>query len=129
LDFRIVVDENSGEEIIRNVRPGPNEQPEYIPTAQGGDTGTSFAIIALVQNPDQNGLVLLLAGLNSEGTQAAGKLVTDLPRLSMTLQKCGIPSSSPLKHFEMLLRVKTMASSPSEFDVAACHILPEASAH
>ena len=128
LDFRIVVAEDSGKEIIRNVRPGTDEQPSYIPTAQGGAPGTSYAIIALVQNPDQNGLVLLLAGLNSEGTLAAGKLATDLPRISTTLQKCGIPSSSPLKHFEMLLRAKAMASSPSEFDVVACHILSETSA-
>lgn len=63
LDFRIVVDKNSGEEIIRNVHPYPYERPLYVPTAQGGATGHSFAIIGFIQNPDQNGQVLLLAGL------------------------------------------------------------------
>lgn len=128
LDFRIDVDKSSGAEIVRNVRPAPNEQTLYVPTARGGDTGISYAVIALVQNPDQNGQVLLLAGLNSEATLAAGKISTDLPRLSATLRKCGVSSSSPLKHFELLLSVKTMASSPSEFDVVACHILQEISA-
>jgi hypothetical protein len=123
LDFRIVTDKDSGEELIRNVHPGQNEQSTYVPTARGGATGQSFAVIAFVQNPDQNGQVLLLAGINAEGTQAAGKLVTDLPRLSATLKTCGIPPTSPLKHFQVLLRVKTMAGSPSEFGVVACHIL------
>jgi hypothetical protein len=128
LDFRFVID-NTGFESIHNVHPGPHEQLEYVPSGGGGDTGQSYAIVAFVQSPDQNGQILLLAGANAEGTQSAGKLVTDLSRLSMELRKCGIPPSGPLKHFEMLLRVKMMASSASEYDVAACHILAEPSAH
>ena len=124
LDFRIFLDKNSREEAIRNVHPRANEQPLYIPTAKGGATGQSFAVVALVGNPDQYGQVLLLAGLNGEGTQAAGKLATDVSRLSAALQNCGISPTGPLKHFEMLLRVKTMAGYPSQFDVMACHILP-----
>jgi len=128
LDFRFAID-NAGFESIRNVHPRPHEQIEYVPSGGGGATGQSFAIIAFVRNPDQNGQILLLAGANAEGTQSAGKLVTDLSRLSMELRKCGIPPSGPLEHFELLLHVKMMASSASEYDVVACHILPEAPAH
>jgi hypothetical protein len=124
LDFRFVID-NAGFESIRNVHPRRNEQPAYVPNAGGGATGQSFAIVAFVRNPDQNGQILLLAGANAEGTQSAGKLVTDLSRLSMELRKCGISPSGPLEHFELLLHVKMMASSASEYDVVACHILPE----
>ena len=123
LDFGIVFDQASGEEVIRNFHPATNEQQLYVPTARGGATGVSYAIMAFVQNPDQNGQVLLLAGINAEGTQAAGKIATDMPRLNATLKSCGISSSSPLKHFELLLSVKTMAGSPSEFEVVACHTL------
>ena len=126
LDFRILMDPQTREEVIRNVHPRPQEQLTFVPTARGGATGQSFAVIAFVGNPDQYGQVLLLAGLNSEGTQAAGRLVSDLPRLSAALQNCGISPSGPLKHFEMILRVNTMAGSPSQFDVLACHILPAA---
>ena len=105
LDFRFVFDKNTQSEFIRNVRPRPNEQQAYVPTAPGWATGLSFAIIALVQNPDQDGQVLLLAGADAEGNAAAGKLATDLPRLSMTLQRCSISPSGPLHHFELLLRL------------------------
>jgi hypothetical protein len=127
LDFRFVFDNGSRQEIVRNFHPHADELPAYIPTAMGGGTGQSFALIALVQNIDQNGHVLLLAGANAEGTEAAGRLATDPPRLSSALQKCGIPPSRQ-QHFELLLRLTTMAGSPNGVDVLACHILPGPSA-
>jgi hypothetical protein len=125
LDFRIVPDDKIwGQEFIANVHPGPNEQSVYRPTARGGDTGESYAIVAFVGNPNQYGQVLLLAGLSGEGTQAAGQIATDLPSLSTALRKCGISPNGPVNHFEMLLHVKIMADYPSQYDVVACHILP-----
>jgi hypothetical protein len=129
LDFSFTFDHASGQEILHNVHPHQGEQSDYVPTAEGWATGRSYAIIAFIQNPDQNGQVLLLAGANGEGTEAAGRLVTDIPRLSAALDHCGIHSGLPLKHFEMLLELNTMAGSPNEVEVAACHVLPNASLH
>ena len=123
LDFRFEFDPTSGREIIRNVHPRSGELQTYVATAPGWATGQSFAIIAFIQHPDQNGQVLLLAGENGEGTEAAGRLVVDLPRLASTLKRCGISSSGPPQHFEILLHLNTMAGSPSNVDAAACHIL------
>ena len=89
-----------------------------------GPPAKSYAIVALVRNPDQNGHVLLLAGANAEGTEAAGKLVTELPRLANVLKDCGIPPTGPLQQFELLLRLNLMAGSPTNVNVEACHILP-----
>jgi hypothetical protein len=124
LDFKFSFDKTSGQEILVNAHPRGQELPAYVPTAQGWATGRSYAIIAFVQNPDQNGQVLLLAGANGEGTEAAGKFATDLPRFSAALTRCGIQSARPLQHFELLLGFKTMAGSPNDVDVVACHILP-----
>lgn len=124
LDFRFFFDNATGQEIVLNVHPHPHEQSSYVPTALGWATGQSYAVVAYIQNLDQNGQVLLLAGASGEGTEAAGKLATDLPRLSATLRNCGIPASGPIRHFELLLRVSTMAGSPNTTDVVACHILP-----
>ena len=129
LDFRFTFDTRSGQEIIQNFHPKPNEAAQYVPTALGGATGQSYAIIALVQNPDQNGLVLLLAGANAEGTEAAGKLITDIPRFTAALEKCGILAMGPLKHFELLLKLNTMAGYPNNASVEACHILQNISSH
>jgi hypothetical protein len=129
LDFRFVFDKSSGSEFIRNFHPRPNERPQYVPTAPGWATGDSYAIMALVRNPDQSGQVLLLAGANEEGTAAAGIFATDLPRLATELRKCGIAPSGPPRHFEMLLHLNTMAGTPNNIDLVACHIIPDAPTH
>lgn len=129
LDFRFIFDRDSGQEIIRNVHPRQNEFPAYVPTAPGWATGRSYAIIAFVRNPEQGGWVLLIAGMNGEGTEAAGKLVTDLPRLTATLRQCGLAPSSPPQDFEILLQLNSLAGSPHNVEVPACHILPGSAAH
>jgi hypothetical protein len=129
LDFKFVFDKATQSEFIVNVNPHANERPAYIPTARGSLSGDTFAIIALVQNPDQDGQVLLLAGATAEGTAAAGKLVTDKARLFPVLQKCGIYLSGPVQHFELLLHLDSFGGSPSHIDVEACHVLPGNSPH
>ncbi|WP_130417611.1 hypothetical protein [Edaphobacter modestus] len=79
MSFRFSYDKASSQEIILNVHPGPHEKYQYAPTALGWATGQSYAILAMVRNPDQDGNILLLSGANAEGIEAAGKLVTDLP--------------------------------------------------
>ncbi len=127
LDFRFVYDKALNQEFIRNVRPRDHELPQYVPTAMGGGTGKSFAIVAFLQNLDQNGQVLLLAGANAEGTEAAGNFATDIPRLSAALRNCGV--SGPQSHFELLLQVDTMAGSPNNISLVTCHVLSVSPAH
>jgi hypothetical protein len=127
LDFRFAFDDTSHQEIIRNVHPRSGELSSYVPTAKGWATGQSFATISFVQNPGKDGQVLILAGANGEGTEAAGELITNAPRLSAALQHCGIASAKPARHFQLLLRLNTMAGSSSNVDVLACHILPGSS--
>ena len=129
LDFRFVFEKAAGQEVIHNFHPRAHEMAEYLPTALGGGTGESYAIVALVQNLDQNGQVLLIAGVNAEGTEAAGRFVTDLPRFSKALDLCGETPSKALSHFEFLLRLNTMAGSPHNMDVLACHLLAGPSGH
>jgi hypothetical protein len=121
LDFRFEYDPKTGREIIRNVHPRPGELQSYVETAPGWATGQSYAIVAFLRNLDQSGQVLLLAGENAEGTEAAGKLVNDLSRLDTTLKKCGIRPSGP-GHFEILLRLDMLAGSPSNVDAVNCHV-------
>jgi hypothetical protein len=123
LDFRFVFSKDLNQELIQDVHPLPGERATYAPTARGFATGESFAIIALVQNPNQSGQVLLLAGIDGEGTEAAGHLVTDLPHLQRAIDFCQIPSSSQVQNFELLVRLNTMAGSPSTVDMVACHRL------
>lgn len=121
LDFEFADDARLYAEVIRNRRPQPGELPVYVPTARGWETGQAFATVAFVGNPGQKGHVLLLAGTNAEGTEAAGKLATNLDLLSGILRRYGIDPAGPMCHFELLLQISAMAGSSSEFKVIACH--------
>lgn len=122
LDFRFVFDKATGQEELQNLHPRKGELSTYVPTAHGWTTGRSYAIIAFIHNPDQNGHVLLIAGANGEGTEAAGKLATDLPRLVTALNRCGAQQAK-LKDFELLLGLNALAGSPNDVDILACHLL------
>jgi hypothetical protein len=124
LDFIFEFNDIKRSEFVRNKRPLSGEQSMYVPTAEGWGTGQAYAIVAFIGNPNQSGDVMVLAGSNAEATAAAGKLATNLDLLSQTLKSHGIDPSGPARHFEMLLRVSTMAGSPNTFDVIACHALP-----
>jgi hypothetical protein len=123
LDFRFSVDSGSRQEIIGNAHPRPGESEKYVATAKGYETGESFATISFIGNPNHAGQLLLLGGVNAEGTKAAGELVTNPQALSAALQQCGVRASLPAQHFQLLLRVNVMAGSPRNFEVLACHLL------
>jgi hypothetical protein len=126
MDFDFVYDAELRKEVIRNKHPRQGELSVYVPTARGFDTGQAFAVVAFVGNPSQSGHMLVLAGTNAEGTEAAGKLVSNLDLLSRSLRKCGIDPAGPPVRFELLLQVHTMAGSPNTFEVTACHLIQPA---
>jgi hypothetical protein len=123
LDFSFEFDDARKAEFVRNRHPRNGEAPAYVPTAEGWGTGQAYGIVALVSNPEQNGQVLLLAGSDAEATEAAGKLVTNVDALSKILKSAGIDSNGKVRHFEILLRVSTMAGLPNTYDVVAAHAL------
>jgi len=123
LDFRFILDKSSQQEVIQNVHPHTDELKFYVPTAKGLATGESYAIISFVGNPDHTGQVLILAGANAEGTRATGELITNLHTMPTALKRCGISAQGPVQHFQLLLRLSTMAGAPRHFDIVACHAL------
>jgi len=123
MGFRFAYDPTSAEDVILNSKPKNNELPVYKPTAKGLGTGQSYALIAFVRNPDQQGQVLLLAGASAEGTLAAANLMENSESLVSLRKACNL-SGPALVHFEALIRVNTMAGASTQSEVTTCHILP-----
>jgi hypothetical protein len=123
LDFYFVREDPAAPEVIHNRRPQSGELERYVASAAGWETGQGFAILAFSGNPGQHGYVLLVAGTNAEGTETAAKLAANPDLLSSVLAKYGIDPHGPLCYFEVLLNVRTMAGSPHQFEVIACHRL------
>jgi hypothetical protein len=123
LDFRFVFDDHTQQEIIQNIRLANGEKSEYIPTAGGYDTGQSFATVSVFQNPGQTGRVLIIAGANGEGTQAAGDLVANPARWKEALQSCHIAGNASKQALQLLLQLDTMAGSANDVKIVTCHLL------
>jgi hypothetical protein len=124
LDFIFEFDAAQKSEYIVDKHPRAGESSVYLPTTEGWGTGQAYAIVALVSNPNQAGQVLLIGGSTAEATEAAGKLASSPEHLPRLLKSHGIDPSGAPRHFEILLRVSTMAGSSNTFDVVAVHSLP-----
>ena len=119
LNFHIDYDPASGKQICKNRSPRPGESPVYIGTARTPMPGVGYATISLVRNLSHNGFVLVIAGTNMEGTEAAGELVTDLPRLAAALRSRGIDPSAKVEQLELLLRLDHMSTQSSRSEIIA----------
>jgi hypothetical protein len=123
LDFQFAFDDRTQREFVHNVHPGQDENINYIPTAGGFDTGDSFAIISVFQNPGYGGRVLIIAGASGEGTEVAGDLVADPSRWAAILQSCHIAQDASRQSLQVLLHLQTMAGSYGTVNTVACHLL------
>ncbi|HEY1580174.1 MAG TPA: hypothetical protein VGF82_24170 [Terracidiphilus sp.] len=128
LDFRFVFDDVTQRELVRDARPVSGEKAEYIPTAGGFDTGKSYATISVFQMSGHVGKVLLIAGANGEGTEAAGALVTDPSRWESALQSCHLTPGGP-QSVQLLLQLGMMGGSANLVSVVSCHLLTASPAH
>ena len=86
--------------------------------------GIGYAIVSLVPNLAHKGFVLIIAGTNMEGTEAAGELVADVPWLADTLRKRGIDPASKVEQLELLLRLDHLGAQSRRSEIIAHRVTP-----
>ena len=124
LNFHIEYDPASEKQVCVNASPRAGELPVYVGTARTPNPGVGYAIISLVPNLAHNGFVLIIAGTNMEGTEAAGELVTDLPRLVGALRGRGIDPTAKVEQFELLMRLDHLGTQSSRSEIIAHRVSP-----
>lgn len=114
LNFRYERDDESGRSQFRNRAPRAGEAAIYL-----SDTG-QYAQVALVPNIDHNGQVLILAGANNTGTEAAGELVAEDAHVEALVRDLRLlERNGAVEPFELLIRLNSIAGTPRESEVAA----------
>ena len=124
LNFHIEYDPVTGKQVCLNRAPREGESPVYVGTAGTPMPGMGYAIISLVRNLSRKGFVLLIAGTNMEGTEAAGELVTDVPRLTASLRNLGIDPAAKVEQLEILLRHYHMGTQSSQSEIIGYRVIP-----
>jgi hypothetical protein len=109
---------------FQNLHPGTGEQETYHGLAFTGSSGEDYATISLLPLPNGRGSVLILQGLQQEGTEAAGLFLEDADNRQKLQQALGI-SGSPGRpvYFEALIRTNAIAGSSNATTIVATRVL------
>jgi len=105
-----------------NIKPLPGEQAQYEGLRWTGKEGDDYATIALLPNTTQDGSVLILQGLQQEGTEAAGRFLFEPETRHQLQHALGIPTSDGFTEniwFEALIRSRTVSGAPNSTSLVA----------
>lgn len=116
---------------IENRDPQTGEEREYKPQfdPQTGELVTDYALVTVKPNVSGEHAVMTLAGIFSEGTEAAAEFVTThnhLSTLGQRLRQLG-GAAGPPKYYQALLKVGVENGTPTTIELIALHALPEPS--
>jgi len=109
---------------FQNLHPKPGEQTAYQGLAFTGSSGEDYATISLLPVPNGRGSVLILQGLQQEGTEAAGLFLADAGNRQKLQQALGISSApgQPI-YFEALIRTQAVAGAPNATSIVATRLV------
>jgi hypothetical protein len=98
-----------------NTSPLPGEKSRYEGLRWTGSVGEDYATIALLPNPTHDGSILILQGLQQEGTEAAGRFLADEVNRKQLLNAVGFSKGEPHEEiwFEALIRSRTVSGAPN----------------
>ncbi len=113
-----------------NLNPRPGEQAEYRASfdPESGKLIEDYALISVTPNISNRNVVMVLAGLHSEGTAAAAEYLTSkqyLAELNQHLTKAG--GGTLPKHYQALLKVAVENGIPTFITLVTIHDLSHSS--
>jgi len=109
---------------FQNAHPKPGEQATYQGLAFTGSSGEDYATISLLPLANGRGSVLILQGLQQEGTEAAGLFLADASNRQKLQEALGF-SGSPTQpvYFETLIRTQAVAGAPNATSIVATRVI------
>jgi hypothetical protein len=109
---------------FQNQHPKPGEQATYQGLAFTGSSGEDYATISLLPLANGRGSVLILQGLQQEGTEAAGLFLADAGNRQKLQEALGF-SGSPTQpvYFEALIRTQAVAGAPNATSIVATRVI------
>ena len=109
---------------FQNIRPRTGEQETYHGLTFTGTSGEDYATISLLPLANGRGSVLILQGLQQEGTEAAGLFLADAGNRQRLQQALGISDTTgQLIYFEALIRTQAVAGAPNATSIIATRVI------
>ena len=108
-----------GDIAIVNVNPRAGEAKMFFGSPSGTPVLEDYAIVGLVPGMNSARWVLILAGTNTIGTQAAAEYVCRQDSLEQLLLRLSVSENGVLKPFEAVLHVRIARGVPVGTDLVA----------
>jgi hypothetical protein len=113
-----------GRKAFLNKNPLPGEQRIYEGLRWTGTAGEDIADIALLPSEEHKGSVLILQGLQQEGTEAAGRFLADPDKRRELREALGLSAEPKGKvWFEALIRTRAVAGAPNSESIVAVRLI------
>jgi hypothetical protein len=111
--------QNSTLSVVMIDNPTGKEQAQYS-FSSDPDARTAYCVIVFLPNPTNTGNTLILAGTDSQATEAGGDFLTSeegLERLLLLLNRKSFP------YFQMLLRISRSNGTPLGSEIISYRII------
>jgi hypothetical protein len=115
----------TGRATIENRNPRPGEEREYLPQfdRRTGNLIIDYGLITIKPNISEANQVILLAGIHSQGTEAAAEYLTERNYLDQLNQRLVQTEPGSPHYFQVLLRVGVENGIPTTITMLAFHEL------
>jgi len=104
---------------FRNAAPRPGEPGIFARNNNGASRGESYGLVALLPNMNASGKVLLVEGLNMEGTDAAGEFLLNAQTCQVLIQRLQHEIGFPGQFFEALLKLTPLEGSSANVQLVS----------
>ena len=104
---------------IINLHPAPGEESVYF--GPGRPLTSDYAVVALLPNLHPDRKVLILAGTNTYGCQAAAEFLTRSDLLGELSGRLGVAKGGKFPDFEALLKVSVSGGVPMRAEIVVVH--------
>jgi hypothetical protein len=111
--YTIEYDPALDQSFIKVNNPVPGEKPLY-PVVANPDAAVGYSIIAYLPNPSHTADALIIAGSNSQATDAAGEFLTSEDSMERLLKR--FPSGQ-VPYFEVLLKTTRLNGTPFSAEI------------
>ena len=115
LAFSVEYDPALDQSSVKNSHPRPGEESLYAVNPRP-DATVGYSIIAFLPNPSHTADALIIAGTNSQATDAAGEFITSEASMER-LQKMFPARQTP--YFEVLLKTNRLSGTPLGAEIVA----------
>ncbi len=119
LAYHFKLSHNSTPSLVTVDNPTAAEQAEYPFSAETG-TKTAYCVLVFLPNPTNTGNTLIVAGTDSQATEAGGDFITseeNLEKLQTLLKQQSFP------YFQVLLQISRVNGTPLESKIISYRVV------